>query len=214
MKNFPALLLALLLCPAPAPAGTLAGVVSISVDQKPQAPPRYYLGPYRAGRHQGVGDGPWNVVVFAQGEQDPAPSPPSAPAQMLQQEGRFIPHVLPVLKGTTVEFPNLDDFYHNVFSVVAGERFDLGRYASGQSAAQTFNKPGVVVVRCELHADMKAFILVLETPHFARPDSAGRYALDLPAGPYLLRAWHPVQGEKERPVQMPQQGRLEVNFAF
>src|SRR4029453_10455122 len=97
----------------------------------------------------------------------------------------FVPHVLPVLAGSTVEFPNEDDFYHNVFSVVAGDRFDLGRYAHGKSASQTLTKPGAVIVRCEIHSNMKAFILVLSNPFFAVPDPEGRLDIgNVPAGSY------------------------------
>ena len=114
-----------------------------------------------------------------------------------------------------MEFPNEDDFYHNVFSVVAGDRFDLGRYSKGKSARQTLTKPGVVVVRCEIHTGMKAYILVVPNPYFAVPGSDGAFTIrDVPAGTYTLKAWHPDFGYQERSVTVPDSGSVTVGFAY
>ncbi len=199
-------------------AGTITGKVTVKQERKSKRPRRYHLGPYRSGRGTEVRrkTGPEDVVVYLEGVQgDSALSPSAPPPVMNQKNETFIPYVLPVRTGTTVEFPNADDFYHNVFSVMAGDRFDLGRYAKGGTARQTFTRPGVVVVRCEIHAGMKAFVLVLGTSCFTVPDREGSFALpELPAGTYTLKAWHPTQGEQSRPVRVPASGTVAVDISF
>jgi plastocyanin len=204
-----------LLLPGSAAAGTVAGSVTVKPTVKPKAPPRYYLGPYRSARGGEADTAVFqDVVVFLQGETlDRKYPPPAQPLKMLQQGQQFVPRVLPVLAGTTVEFPNLDNFYHNVFSVAGGERFDLGRFGQGGSASQTFSRPAVVVIHCEIHADMKAYILVLDNPFFAQPDAGGRFELrGVPAGTYTLKAWHPTQGEQAVQVVVPEAGTVEVGL--
>jgi hypothetical protein len=142
------------------------------------------------------------------------PAPARRP-QMVQKNEAFVPHVLAVLAGSTVEFPNEDDFYHNVFSVVAGDRFDLGRYAQGRTARQTLTKPGEVIVRCEIHSDMKAYILVLPNPFFTVPEADGRFEIrDVPPGSYSVKAWHPTLGEQTRTLTVPASGAVSVGFDF
>jgi hypothetical protein len=196
-------------------AGTITGTVVAKPTPRQKVPPRYYLGPYRSGRGSVVEEGgPQDVVVFVEGVKGTFAAPPRHP-QLVQKDERFVPHVLPVLTGSTVEFPNEDDFYHNVFSVVAGDRFDLGRYPKGKSARQVLNKPGVVVVRCEIHTGMKAYIMVVPNPYFAVPGSDGAFEIpDVPAGTYTLKAWHPDFGYQERSVSVPDSGSVAVTFAY
>jgi hypothetical protein len=108
--------------------------------------------------------------------------------------------VLPVVLGTTVDFPNGDDVYHNVFSLsrAAGKNgFDLGRYPRGESKSWTFTRPGIVQVFCHIHSDMSAVVLVLPNAHFASPDDAHHFMIDdVPEGDYTLVAWH----ERIRPI--------------
>jgi ER membrane protein complex subunit 7-like protein len=197
-------------------AGTVNGTVLTKPAARQKAPPRYYLGPYRAGRGPSVVEegGPQDVVVFVDGLKGTFLVPARHP-QLVQKDERFSPHVLAVQLGSTVEFPNEDDFYHNVFSVVSGDRFDLGRYAKGKSARQTLTKPGIVVVRCEIHSGMKAYILVVPNPFFAVPGGDGTFSIpDVPAGTYTVKAWHPDFGYQERSVSVPASGSASVNFAF
>lgn len=197
-------------------AGTVNGTVLTKPAARQKAPPRYYLGPYRAGRGPSAVEegGPQDVVVFVDGVKGTFPVPARHP-QLVQKDERFSPHVLAVPLGSTVEFPNEDDFYHNVFSVVSGDRFDLGRYAKGKSARQTLTKPGIVVVRCEIHSGMKAYILVVPNPFFAVPGGDGAFSIpDVPAGTYTVKAWHPDFGYQERSVSVPASGSASVNFAF
>ena len=116
-------------------------------------------------------------MVYLEGE-FPAPKGPLT-AQMAQKNLAFVTPLLPVLVGTTVEFPNLDETYHNIFSYSKPKRFDLGRYRGEERPipSQVFDKPGPVALHCDIHEHMFGIILVLTTPHFARTDAEGRYRL-------------------------------------
>jgi plastocyanin len=130
-------------------------------------------------------------------------------ARMLQQNQRFVPHVLAVVAGTWVDFPNGDLTYHNVFSLSKPQPFDLGRYASGKSRAVRFERPGIVRVFCEIHSHMSAFILVFAHRYFAVTDEDGRYRLDgVPPGTYTLAVWNEtVHGDPpRRTVTIPESG--------
>jgi plastocyanin len=140
-----------------------------------------------------------DVVVYLEGApRDAKPIGVHPPPTLTQRDERFVPHVLPVLVGTTVEFPNADPVYHNVFSLASAATFDLGRYPAGASKSVTFDQPGVVQVFCHIHSDMSAVILVLDTPLYTIPGADGRYALDgVPPGDYILVAWH----ERAAPIR-------------
>ena len=108
-----------------------------------------------------------------------------------QVDKHFAPHVLPVVRGSAVAFPNDDDVFHNVFSLSSTKTFDLGRYPLGSSKSIAFAKPGVVQVFCHIHSDMSAVVLVLDNPFFATPGPDGRFAIEgLPAGEYVIVGWH------------------------
>lgn len=137
-----------------------------------------------------------NVILYLQNAPG-TPAAPSAHAAMTQDDERFAPHVLPVLRGTTVDFPNADDVFHNVFSLSSARTFDLGRYPKGSAKSVTFDRSGVVQVFCHIHSDMSAVILVLDNPYFAQPARTGRYAIeDVPPGEYTVVGWH----ERIKPV--------------
>jgi plastocyanin len=110
---------------------------------------------------------------------------------MRQQSKRFIPHVLATEVGTEVDFPNEDPFFHNVFSIFNGRRFDLGLYASGETRPVAFNRPGISYIFCNIHPQMSAVVLALETPHHAVSDTRGAFAIDgVPEGRYRVEFWH------------------------
>lgn len=120
------------------------------------------------------------VVYFRPGTR-PTPVPPAEPAVLATRRKQFLPRVLPIVAGTTVQFPNEDVILHNAFSSSPGNAFDTGAYASGEGGRHTFVTPGLVKVYCNVHHAMFAHILVLDTPWFARPDPQGRFLLaDLP----------------------------------
>lgn len=113
---------------------------------------------------------------------------PAAPAKMDQRAFQFIPHVLPVVVGTTVRFLNNDPEPHNVYSPEG--RYNLGTWPPGETRDQKFERPGAYTQLCRLHPDMLAFVVVVETPHFAVTDDAGRFEIrGVPAGSYTLVAW-------------------------
>lgn len=118
-------------------------------------------------------------------------SPESEHALVSQQGEVFRPHILPVTRGSIVDFRNDDDVYHNVFSLSRTKTFDLGRYPKGSSRSVTFNNAGRVDVFCHIHSDMSAVVLVLDNPFYTSPDQSGRFVIDgLPAGDYTVVGWH------------------------
>lgn len=110
---------------------------------------------------------------------------------MTQRGKRFIPHVLAVEVGSEVDFPNEDPFFHNVFSIFDGRRFDLGLYASGETRPVNFNRPGISYIFCNIHPQMSAIVLALETPYHAQSNSRGAFEIaSVPEGRYRLKVWH------------------------
>ncbi len=138
----------------------------------------------------------------------------SQKAVMEQREMKFVPSVLPVLVGTTVDFPNRDKNWHNVYSKSETKKFDLGLYAAGKSRSVTFDKPGIIRVLCNVHPNMEAFIVVKEHPYFAAADKSGNYILNgVPLGNYRVRVWHPQLGTTEAGVELVREGEVvDINF--
>jgi hypothetical protein len=109
---------------------------------------------------------------------------------MTQKDKEFHPRLLVVPVGSTVSFPNADPYFHNVFSLFNGRRFDLGLYQSGQTRAVAFSREGVSYIFCNIHPEMSAVILSLKTPYFASPDPEGHATLrGVPPGAYRLEVW-------------------------
>jgi plastocyanin len=136
-------------------------------------------------------------------------------AVMDQRNETFVPHVLAITTGTTVDFPNSDKFYHNVFSLSKAQKFDLGRYAAGHSRPIRFDRAGIVRVFCDIHSHMNAFILVFSHPFFALTDADGRYRIDnVPPGTYALIAWNEGISSEPRPVTVPDGGVAELDFTL
>ncbi|SDR71663.1 carboxypeptidase regulatory-like domain-containing protein [Opitutus sp. GAS368] len=153
------------------------------------------------------------AVVYLEGD---FPPPAGLPLrQMSQKDMAFVPMLLPVQAGTRVEFPNYDDTYHNIFSYSPVKRFDLGRYRPDERPIPSvlFDRPGLVVLRCDIHEHMRGLILVLATPHFVMTDADGRYRLTgLPAGRYVLKAWLDSRTTLEHPVEVRTDTVLHVDF--
>ncbi len=141
-----------------------------------------------------------NVVVFldtVKGNQ--GFKPPLQNPVLASQDMSFVPPVLCVLAGSTVGFPNKDDMFHNVFSLSKTKAFDLGLYGPGQEKTVTFEKTGLVKIYCNIHENMKAYILVLGNPYFTLTGKDGRYRLkDVPPGTYALVCWyHGPEGKEQ-----------------
>lgn len=108
-----------------------------------------------------------------------------------QRDKRFLPHVVAVEVGSEVDFPNEDPFFHNVFSIFNGKRFDLGLYASGETRPVNFSRPGISYIFCNIHPKMSAVVVALDTPYFAISDKAGGFTINnVPAGDYRFSVWH------------------------
>jgi plastocyanin len=136
-------------------------------------------------------------------------------AVMDQRNETFVPHLLAVTTGTTVEFPNSDRIYHNVFSLSKARTFDLGRYAAGRSKSIRFERPGIVRVFCDIHSHMSAFILVFNHPFFAITDTDGRYRIDnVPPGNYSVIAWNEGVASAPKPVVVADGATAEIEFVL
>ena len=134
-------------------------------------------------------------------------------AMLDQRNETFVPHVLAVTVGTTVDFPNSDRVYHNVFSLSGARRFDLGRYAAGRSRAVQFDRPGIVRVFCEIHSHMSAFILVFNHRYFAVTGADGRYQIGrVPPGRYTLVVWNEGSIKESRAVTIAEDAAVEADF--
>ena len=114
-----------------------------------------------------------------------------------------------------MDFPNLDAYFHNVFSLSRGASFDLGRYPKGESRSRTFSKPGIVKVYCQFHSDMSATIVVFDHEFYAVPAADGGFVIDdVPSGRYQLSAWHERIGENVTPVDVTAGGTARVTFVL
>jgi plastocyanin len=191
------------------PTATIEGSITLPKSLAPApAAPRYQSGPTAAAPE------PSAAVVYLEGAPATATAGAATKATMAQQNLQFAPGLLVIQKGTTVEFPNLDEVYHNVFSYSKTKRFDLGRYLKDEKpAAQTFDQPGVVKLYCEIHSHMRGTIVVLDTPHFTKTATNGTYRLgNLPAGKFVLKAWVDEKTTLEKPVELKAGETLRVDF--
>jgi plastocyanin len=137
-----------------------------------------------------------NVVLYLRHAEAPSGYVP-ARAAVAQQDEQFAPHIVPVVRGAAVDFPNADDVYHNVFSLSSAKSFDLGRYPVGTSRSVVFDQSGSVQLFCHIHSDMSAVVLVLDNPYFAVPAPSGHFVIaDVPPGDYQVMGWH----ERIKPV--------------
>ena len=169
---------------------------------------------YEIVTHSGVlSTQPPLAVVYLVGSFPKRSSPPAR--QVAQKDLTFVPSLLPVQVGTRVEFPNLDDTYHSIFSYSPAKRFDLGRYRPEERPipSQVFDTPGLVTLRCDIHDHMRGLILVLDTPYFVVTGADGRFRLSrLPAGHYTLKAWIDSKTIRERPVELKSGETLHIDF--
>lgn len=154
-----------------------------------------------------------NTVVYiekAEGNFKPS----TKHAQMDQQKLTFIPRVLPVLVGSTVDFLNNDDVIHNVFSPDKCSKFDLGSYGKGVTKTHKFDEIGCQpVILCNVHPEMEAYIIVLQNPYYTVTDKDGNYSIKgVPAGKYTLKVWNEKLNTTPKEINVPASGKLEVSF--
>jgi len=147
-----------------------------------------------------------NAVVYLDGISTPAPAEPVA---IDQRKKKFKPRICPVIKGQVVRFYNMDRVEHNVFSTEEKNTFDLGRYPKEEYRDQPYNDLGLYKVYCNIHKKMILDILVVPNRYFALTDKKGQYYIpDVPAGEYVLKAWHIYGGSVELPISVKQDTNL------
>lgn len=156
-----------------------------------------------------------NFVVSVEDIEGPFPVPTETGiTQKMDQKGlRFVPHVLPIVAGTTVDFPNGDPVSHNVFSISETKRFNLGLYGRGTKRSIRFDQPGIVELLCNVHMEMSGYIVVLKNPYFAKTAADGSFRISgVPGGRHRLRFWDEALPAQEEEITVPQDGVVSVNF--
>lgn len=194
--------------------GTISGRVLVTTRSSKRLPtPGAYPGRTIGKRAQQPRSEAVNVVVFVK-TSDVVPSPPTR-ATIRQTDEVFVPHVVAITAGSTVEFPNDDLIFHNVFSLSRAATFDLGRYPQHASKSRVFPEPGIVKVFCHLHSHMSAVVRVFSHPYFAIPDEDGRFVIaDVAPGAYQVAAWHERVGETTQAAVVTAGGTTELSFSL
>ena len=197
------------------PGGTITGHVKLTSRVRGTALPSNVYQPRAVGNHDGVAIPEIkNVVVYLKGITFEGALPISH-QEIRQENEAFIPRVLAVTRGSTVDFPNGDPYFHNVFSLSSVSRFDLGRYPMGRRKSTTFSRSGLVKVYCHIHSHMSASILVLDHPYFTIPNLDGTFTLpDVPAGKYTIVGWHERIGERTGTVEVRSGSAASVDLSL
>ena len=155
-----------------------------------------------------------DAVVYAVPEGRVVPAARKT-AVMDQKNRMFIPHVLPVQTGTAVRFPNSDDIRHHVYSFSPAKQFQLPLYKGTPANPEVFDRAGVVTLGCNIHDQMSAFIVIVDTPHFEKTGGNGRALLrDLDAGRYTLRVWYPDMRDEPKPQSITLTGNQRAGATF
>jgi plastocyanin len=175
----------------PAAAGTVKGKIAVADAQE-------------AGR---------TVLYIEEVPEAQLPAPPATPIKVSQRGARFSPAVVPLFKGTSVDFTNDDGVMHNVFSKSKAKPFDLGLYGKDQAKMVKFDQPGTVEIFCSLHPRMNGVILVLQNPYFTQPSEDGSFTLpNVPAGEWKLRVYRPGLAKEPVAVKVPAKGTVQVEL--
>jgi plastocyanin len=148
--------------------------------------------------HSKNDSGSADVVVWLTSTRTKEKASPGPVVRLLQKDKRFTPHLLAVNAGTAIEFPNQDPFFHDVFSIYHGKPFDLGLYESGAVRKVRFSEPGISYIFCNIHPQMSAVVVALDTPHFTNTARDGSFQISqVPPGRYKLEVWYELAAESE-----------------
>ena len=199
----------------PAPQnGRLEGRVTITVPVR-KAPPSAAYGARRIETATvDPGSELSNVIVFLQDVARPPVLNPTR-ARIVQENETFVPRVVAITRGSIVDFPNADPFFHDVFSLSRSGTFDLGSYPRGQTKSHPFRQTGLIKVYCHLHSHMTASIMVFDHPFFTIPKADGTFSIDdVPPGSYKVSAWHERIGENTQSVRIDAGRPAEVQFVL
>jgi plastocyanin len=135
--------------------------------------------------------------------------------EIRQEHEAFVPRVVAITRGSTVDFPNADPFFHNVFSLSSASTFDLGRYPMGHLKSATLTNAGLVKVYCHIHSQMSASILVLDHPYFAMPELDGSFTIPhVPPGTYTIFGWHERIGERANVISVKPGSTASVDISL
>jgi len=193
-----------------AATGTIRGRLTIGVTPRPMDRPS--VTDPTARRPETV-DRRRSVVYLKSGPLDAFYQLRAGRARMDQRGEQFSPRVLAITVGTTVDFPNNDITFHNVFSLSRVKHFDLGRYKPGKTGAVVFDQPGIVPVFCDIHSHMSAYILVFSHPFFSLTDDNGDYAISgIPPGTYTVLVWSELGRAQPRQVTLSGSETVEADF--
>jgi plastocyanin len=217
------LCLAALFClAAPAGASEVAGQVTIKSALAPRAVGRKKVGGGYGSEAGGSQGGPTAevdersyVVVYLEPTRGTLKATPGQ-AVIAQKNKDFVPHVLPVVKGSTVVFTNEDITLHHIYSTSSTRPFEIPKYPRGQRKSITVDRLGVVEIFCGLHPRMNAYILVLSNDYFTMAGADGSFTLkNVPPGTYTLKAWHPrVKEISSQTITVPASGKATVNVSL
>lgn len=197
----------------------VAGTISGTVVAVPPSPPAEGAAgnAYASRRYKFIEridyDALTDFVVYI--DQLVVPSPGLAPLKVVQHDGAFEPHVLPIVVGTLVRWPNDDSIFHNVFSMTETQDFNLGYYKKEKVPEVRFDRLGRVDIFCAIHTNMHCIILVLPNPYFAMADRQRHFVIkNVPAGTYRLKAWHERLPVVSREIMVPAEGEVKLDLAL
>ena len=222
MKRLSATILLLALALQPAIGGTISGTVHAEGRTDAAAEPSggaYDSRRYKFAERINYGEFQ-DFVVYIEGPSITNSAGTNLVAtvethRVTQRGAMFSPHVLPIQVGTSVEWPNNDDIYHNVFSMSETRPFDLGLYVHPEVKRVVFDKPGRVDVFCSIHSRMNCIVLVLDNPWYASVNSDGHYIIrNVPAGNYRLKAWHERLPPETKEITVTETGETKVDFTL
>lgn len=156
-----------------------------------------------------------DVIISAHPISFDAVTQPLNNTRLFQKNATFLPRIVPVTPGTIIEFINRDRFFHNVFSISKGSVFNIGRRPTGKVVRKRIEKLGEIKLFCDIHAQMNATVICLDTPYFTRVTKNGRYSLsDLPEGKYEIRVYHPDFPEISEIIDVYADKQIKINFTI